>query len=100
MDFVEVVQEKPLLPLSKDDIRTLLEHTEDESLWLEMLPPDRFSLKGFVQGTLHDVTQIQIHTKMRALISEVGSVTDPLKFLDLVTRNFQNSTIPSSPSLS
>lgn len=75
-DFVEVIEKKPLLPLSQDDIERLLENTTDSQIWLELLPPDRFMIKGFSIGTFHDITRIQIQSQMRKNIANVADFTD------------------------
>jgi len=91
LDYVEVVETQPLLPLTEDQIRSLLESIDDASLWLDLLPPDRFLLKGFAIGHLHDVTKIQIHSNMREEISMVGDQVDPEEKLAKITRYFGSS---------
>jgi len=88
LDYIEVVETKPLLPLTEDQIRSLLESVDDASLWLELLPPDRFLIKGFAIGHLHNVTKIQIHSNMREEISMVGNHLDPVAQLAKITRYF------------
>lgn len=76
LDFVEVVEKKPLLPLSDKDIQNLLENSDDQQIWLDLLPPDRFLIKGFAIGTFHDITSIQIQSQMRKNIATVADHTD------------------------
>lgn len=90
LDYVEIIHKKPLLPLSDDNIRKLLENTDDTDLWLQMLPPDRFAFKGFAIGTFHDVTKIQIHSLMRETITNISKAKDPVETLDNVTRMFRS----------
>lgn len=89
-DFVEVVRKKPLLPLSDDDIRKLLESNDDPQVWLDLLPPDRFLIKGFALGTFHDVTKIQIHSRMREEIANVADQQDPIEKMQEVTDLFRS----------
>ncbi len=96
LDYVEVVQKKPLLPLSDVQIRSLLENSEDVNLWLELLPPDRFAFKGFSIGTLHDVTKVQIHSLMRESITTMTEQRDPVKTLIYVTKLFRSYLNDSS----
>lgn len=90
LDYVEIIKKKPLLPLSDDDIRQLLENTTDINLWLKMLPPDRFAFKGFALGTFHDVTKVQIHSLMRETITTISEARDPLVTLNYVTKMFRS----------
>ncbi len=92
-DFVEVIQKKPLLPLSQDDIKRLLDNDTNPQVWLELLPPDRFLIKGFVIGTFHDITKIQIHSQMRENIANVADDTDPnekMKEIELLFKSYMN----------
>lgn len=89
-DFVEVVQKKPLLPLSGDDISRLLENPEDSQIWLDLLPPDRFTIKGFAIGTLYDITKIQIHSQMRKNIANVADASDPIAKMEEVKVMFRS----------
>ena len=90
LDYVEIVNKKPLLPLSDDDIRKLLENTEDIDLWLQTLPPDRFAFKGFALGTFHDVTKIQIHSLMREAVTTISHEKDPLLTIRKVSNMFRS----------
>ncbi|MFT6336744.1 MAG: hypothetical protein ACJATI_003505 [Halioglobus sp.] len=90
LDYVEIINKKPLLPLSDDEIRLLLENTNDTDLWLKMLPPDRFAFKGFALGTFHDVTKIQIHSLMRETITTISNAADPLETIHNVTKMFRS----------
>ncbi len=89
-DFVDVIEKKPLLPLSQDDIRSLLENNTDPQVWLDLLPPDRFLIKGFVLGTFHDITKIQIHSQMRENIANVADYSDPYGKMKEITQLFRS----------
>lgn len=89
-DFVEVVEKKPLLPLSQEDIKTLLENVDNTDIWLELLPPDRFTIKGFTLGTFHDITKIQIHSQMREHIATVTDDKDPKDKMKEVSHLFKS----------
>jgi len=92
-DFVEVIEKKPLLPLSHEDIQKLLDNNTDPQIWLELLPPDRFQVKGFVIGTFHDITRIQIHSQMRENIANVADDADPnekMKEISLLFKSYLN----------
>lgn len=89
-DFVEVINTKPLLPISKDDVKKLLNNNTDSDLWLELLPPDRFLIKGFVIGTFHDITKIQIHSQMRENIANVADDSDPYEKMKEITMLFRS----------
>lgn len=89
-DFVEVIEKKPLLPLSQDDIRKLLENNTDPQLWLDLLPPDRFLIKGFAIGTFYDITKIQIHSLMRENITNIVNDSDPLQKRHEISQMFRS----------
>jgi len=89
-DFVEVIEKKPLLPLSQDDIRNLLQNNTDPQLWLDLLPPDRFLIKGFAIGTFHDITKIQIHSQMRENIANVADDSDPYDKMNEISQLFKS----------
>ncbi|MDF1697093.1 MAG: hypothetical protein P1U56_14720 [Saprospiraceae bacterium] len=95
-DFVEVIEKKPLLPLSEDDIQKLLVNNTDSELWLKLLPPDRFIIKGFAIGTFHDITKIQIHSQMRKNIANVADGEDPLEKLKEITQLFRSYLVDQS----
>ncbi|MEM9545344.1 MAG: hypothetical protein AAGA77_05195 [Bacteroidota bacterium] len=92
-DFIEVIQKKPLLPLSQDDIRKLMDNNMNPEVWLELLPPDRFQIKGFVIGTFHDITRIQIHSQMRehiATIADDSDANEKMKEISLLFKSYLN----------
>jgi hypothetical protein len=89
-DFVEVIQKKPLLPLSQNDIKRLLENNTDSQIWMELLPPDRFLIKGFAIGTFHDISRIQIHSQMRKNIANVADQVDPLEKMEEIAMLFRS----------
>jgi hypothetical protein len=89
-DFVQVIEKKPLLPLSQNDIRRLLENNTDPDIWLELLPPDRFLIKGFSIGTFYDISRIQIHSQMRKNIANVGDQMNPKNKIRDISQLFRS----------
>jgi len=90
MDFVEVIEKKPLRSLSNEDIKRLIRANTDPQVWLDLLPPDRFLIKGFAIGTFHDITKIQIHSQMRENIAKVAEDIDHDEKLEEITQLFRS----------
>ncbi len=59
-DHVRVMNTKPLIPLTEEDINQLLRHLDNPDTWLEKLPPENFSFKGFGMGRLNNVTRLEV----------------------------------------
>jgi len=95
-DYVQGEAIKPLKPLSQSQIQELLNNTEDVDLYLNYIPPENFSFKGFFIGYLTDVTDVEVLSNMKAqMVAEEGYVDQEsrqkmLSYLELQVRSFMN----------
>jgi hypothetical protein len=83
IQFIEVVQKKPLKPLSQDTINHLLSNIYDLDAWMEALPPDHFELHGVVGMNLVDVTKEETISRLRYHLLEKDAVTKTSNILRL-----------------
>lgn len=68
-DYVKATAIKPLKKLSKKDVHHLLDHWDDEALWLKQLPVENFDFEGFIIGHLDDVTEREILSTIESLMA-------------------------------
>ena len=93
LDFshIEVVLEKPLRPLSEQDIQVLLRSLHDHSKWMSVFPPSDFSFEGFTLGSLVDVTKSEIANMMKDNLLHGNARDNPETFipvLNVMLRNY------------
>jgi hypothetical protein len=55
-DFLEIIPTEQSVKLSDDDIKLLIDHYDDLSMWQEKFPPGSWIVQGFAVVTLIDVT--------------------------------------------
>jgi hypothetical protein len=65
IQFVEVIQKKPLKKLSRDQINKLLSNIYDLDAWMEALPPENFEIHGIVGMDMIDVTKEETISRLR-----------------------------------
>ena len=55
-DFMEIIPTEKAKKLSKEDVDGLLANYDDLDYWKTMIPPNSFTVKGFVIANMFDVT--------------------------------------------
>jgi hypothetical protein len=93
-DFVKVVVEGELPPLSEAQIQRLLNNIYDTQLWLDLLPPDVFSFQGFSLAQLHEVTEEESLSRLKHRLISRDAVLDVdrvRELADLVRLHFQRA---------
>ncbi|THH36332.1 hypothetical protein [Neolewinella litorea] len=75
-DYAEVVVNGDLPELSDSDIRRLLNNLHDTELWLQLLPPDRFSFHGFSIAELYEVTAEESLSRLKHRLISRDAVLD------------------------
>ena len=63
--FLKVRHEGPVQELSQEAITSLYDNFHDLNLWLEILPPDQFTLEGFYIMKLIDVTDQEVLSSLK-----------------------------------
>lgn len=81
-DFVKVNKLKPFPELSQVEINHLIRNLDDEETILQYFPTDLFEFTGFATGNFHDVSEIEIESKLKEWLN--GSTDDltPTEFLN------------------
>lgn len=76
MDFMRVVATQPILPLTENQINSLLTNIYDTDLWLKLLPPDRFEFHGFIIGNLLDITDEEVLSRIKHNLLKRDAILD------------------------
>ncbi len=74
--YVVVHGDKP--KLSNKQIQQVLKTPDNEELWLELLPPEKFSFRGFTVGQFVDVTRVEIISILKDMMVEITDLASPL----------------------
>lgn len=82
-NFIDITLLKPLKPLSKKDIKKLLNNIEDVALWRDALPTDSFKFNGFVIGNMTDITQEEAISNFKEKLLERNALTNTEKLFSL-----------------
>lgn len=72
LDFVEAVALRKLPELSQKDINRLLNNIDDDDMWLNVFPADMLEFRGFMIGSLVDVTEVEVISDLRQYLSRMG----------------------------
>ena len=88
--FIEIHQEKPLRPITQEEINGLLGNVYDIDRWLEYFPPENFSFHGLAVGHLIDITEEEAvsRLKYRLLSKEAILNGDSVRELEELLRTF------------
>lgn len=81
-DFIDVDLHQPLPELDNDDLAALTNNIEDYELWERYFPLDSISFKGFVIGSLLDVTEVETLSELKEYVSTVDQDYDSQRFFD------------------
>lgn len=90
-DFVKGIALKPLKKLSKKQIYDLLNQFDNPELRLKYLPPENFAFEGLTIGYFTDVTDVEIMSRVKAMMVDEGGKEDHMDDLDnlqQMTRSF------------
>ncbi len=90
-DYVKATAIKPLKKLSKKDVHHLLDHWDDEALWLQQMPVENFDFEGFIIGHLDDVTEREILSTIESLMANESPNSehrDELSYQQHLIRSF------------
>ncbi|MCG8329486.1 MAG: hypothetical protein MI974_17460 [Chitinophagales bacterium] len=77
--FMEIVQTKPLKPLTQEDINYLLSNVYNLDLWLDYLPPENFEFHGFTVSSLIDITEENALSQLKFALLEREAVVEQNK---------------------
>lgn len=80
-DFIEVISLKPKRKISARQLDQLHSNLHDESLWLELIPPENFAFQGLAIGTFHDVTELEIISQLKGLVMDTDQEMEPTVYL-------------------
>ncbi len=81
--FVDVLKVGETKPLGEAEIKTLLGHSHDMSVWFELLPPECFEFHGFAVFHAIDVTDQQVLSAVKNDLLEKDALTSAEKFQGL-----------------
>lgn len=81
--FVDVLKVGETKPLGEAEIKTLLGHSQDMSVWFELLPPECFEFHGFAVFHAIDVTDQQVLSAVKNDLLTKDALTDAEKFQSL-----------------
>lgn len=74
--YVDVVVNGDLPELSRKDIQQLLNNISDTSLWLKLLPPERFTFHGIHIAHLFEVTEQESLSRIKQRLISRDAVLD------------------------
>jgi GAF domain-containing protein len=83
-DFIKVNALKPPPPLTQEQIQELVNNFDNREMWLKHLPPDHFSLEGFVFGEVIEITDLEILSRIKEKIVDSGAIHNPGDLLDFL----------------
>ena len=75
-EFIEVVPQGELPPLSREDIQRLTHNINDAELWLKLLPPEKFYFHGFHIGHMLEVTEEESLSRLKQRMISRDAVLD------------------------
>jgi hypothetical protein len=84
-DFSAIRPKENTVPLSADDIRLLLNHSDDMALWRKLIPPGAYTYEGIHIVTFFDQTQEESLSELKRLLLESNALQDHA-ILDQVER--------------
>ncbi len=84
-DFSAIRPKENTAPLTPDDIRWLLHHSDDIALWRRLIPPGTYTYEGIHIVTFFDQTQEESLSELKRLLLESNALQDHA-ILDQVER--------------
>lgn len=87
--FIEInlIGEKPVV--SDEQFQTLIANPLDFDLGASLLPPDRFEFRGFTLVTLLEVTEHEVHSRLKNDLLQKDALTSPSR-LDSIERHLRD----------
>ncbi|PHI18411.1 hypothetical protein CEQ90_18080 [Lewinellaceae bacterium SD302] len=92
LDYVRVNVKGKLPELSEEDYHRLVRNFYDRDLWLELLPPEKFSFEGFMFGMMTDITSEEALSQLKQKLLHREAILNLNKvkeLADLLRLHFQ-----------
>ena len=84
-DFSAIRPKDNTVPLTAEDIRLLIQHSDDIALWRKLIPPSSYVYEGIHIVTFFDQTQEESLSELKRLLLESNALQDH-SILDQVER--------------
>ncbi len=91
LDSVNIVEKKPLKPLTDETLQNLLNSYDDRDRWLAQFPPENFAFEGMSFVVFEDVTEMEILSRIRERIGtseDVNDIHSQIQFVQQHLRSF------------
>ncbi|OAV42769.1 GAF domain-containing protein [Lewinella sp. 4G2] len=95
-DYATIIPKGPLPKLNQADINRLLTNVSDTSLWLELLPPEKFEFHGVHLTRLSEVTEEEALSRLKHRLISRDAILDVERvreLANLIRIHFKNPTL-------
>jgi hypothetical protein len=90
LDSINIVEKKPLKPLTDEALQNLLNNYDDRERWLAQFPPENFAFEGMSFVLFENVTEMEILSRVRERIGNSEDVADLHEQVQFVEQQLQS----------